>query len=411
MGPTVISLFSGAGGLDYGFEAAGFGTRVCIEFDADACDTLRASRAWNVLQADALETGTDSILAAADLDRGEADTLISGPPCQPFSTSGYWASGDSRRLRDPRAETLGAVMSLWEESLPRTVLLENVPGLAHHRRSDALPLIFARIKQINERHGTRYRPQWAILNSADFGVPQTRRRFLLVASRSGERFKFPEPTHQSRQAESAAGCRNEFETHRTAWDAIGDLDVDLSEELALTGRWAGLLPSIPEGQNYLFHTDRGEGLPLFGWRRRYWSFLLKLAKHLPSWTIQAEPGPATGPFHWKNRRLSILELSRLQTFPANVALHGGDRSIRRQLGNAVPSLLAEVMAREMRTQLLHLEPISEPPRLGPGVRRGYPGPEPVAEVPEEYRSLIGSDSAHPGTGLGRGALARHNGTS
>src|SRR3546814_15139025 len=63
---------------------------------------------------------------------------------------------------------------------------------------------------------------------------------------------------------------------------------------AIKGKWADLLPSIPEGQNYLWHTERGGGIPLFGWRRRYWNFLLKLAKNKPSWTIQAQPGPATG---------------------------------------------------------------------------------------------------------------------
>ena len=83
-----------------------------------------------------------------------------------------------------------------------------------------------------------------------------------------------------------------------------------------------LLPTIPEGQNYLWHTERGGGEPLFGWRRRYWSFLLKLAKDLPSWTIQAQPGPATGPFHWDNRRLSVREMARMQTFPDNVVIKG-----------------------------------------------------------------------------------------
>ena len=75
----------------------------------------------------------------------------------------------------------------------------------------------------------------------------------------------------------------------------------------------GLLPSIPEGENYLWHTNRGGGLQLFGWRTRYWSFLLKLAKSLPSWTIQAQPASAIGPFHWRSRKLTTREMCRLQT--------------------------------------------------------------------------------------------------
>lgn len=410
MNPTVISLFSGAGGLDYGFEAAGFDTRVCVEVDEDACDTLRASRPWAVLEADALEMGADSILAAADLDRCEADILISGPPCQPFSNAGIWVSGDVPGLRDPRAATLDALMTIWEGTLPRTVLLENVPGFAHRWGSEALAYVVSRIGQINARHGTRYRPQWSVLNSADYGVPQIRRRFVLVASRAGELFEFPEPTHQARHVHRTGHGRSDLEPHRTAWDAIGGIGMQRFEELEPTGRWARLLPSIPEGKNYLFHTDRGEGLPLFGWRRRYWSFLLKLSKDLPSWTIQAEPGPATGPFHWTSRKLSTLELCRLQTFPRDVRVCGGDRAVRRQLGNAVPSLLAEVIARDIRVQLLHIEPVESLPNLLPSARVDRPPPEPLAEVAEEYLVLVNSDDSHPGPGLGRGALARGNGS-
>jgi len=109
-----------------------------------------------------------------------------------------------------------------------------------------------------------------------------------------------------------------------------------------------LLKSIPEGKNYLWHTPRGAGEPLFGWRTRYWSFLLKLSKGQPSWTIQAEPGPATGPFHWRNRLLSIQELVRLQTFPDEYEIVGSRRSAQMQVGNAVPPFLAEQVTIALR---------------------------------------------------------------
>ena len=94
---------------------------------------------------------------------------------------------------------------------------------------------------------------------------------------------------------------------------------------------ADLLPAIPEGENYLFHTNRGAGVPLFGWRTRFWNFLFKLAKDRPSWTIQARPGPATGPFHWTNRRLSARELCRLQTFPDGLRFDRGRNDVQRML--------------------------------------------------------------------------------
>jgi DNA (cytosine-5)-methyltransferase 1 len=200
----------------------------------------------------------------------------------------------------------------------------------------------------------------------------------------------------------------DVEPHRTAWDAIADVVPDAGEDLDVRGKWAALLPSIPEGRNYLFHTDRDDGLPLFGWRRRYWSFLLKLAKDRPSWTIQAQPGPAIGPFHWQNRRLSVRELCRLQTFPDDIFPFGSRTSIQRQIGNAVPSLLAEVVAREIRWQLLDYPKAQGQPRLQPARRTTPPGPEPCRPVPSRFRHLVGEHSPHPGTGRGHAAQRRQD---
>ena len=102
----MISLYTGAGGMDYGFEAAGYETRVALEFERDAAATLRLNRPWPVIEADICETPSSQILDAAGLKVGEAALLIGGPPCQPFSKSGYWSDGDSKRLADPRARTL-----------------------------------------------------------------------------------------------------------------------------------------------------------------------------------------------------------------------------------------------------------------------------------------------------------------
>ena len=168
----------------------------------------------------------------------------------------------------------------------------------------------------------------------------------------------------------------------------------------MRGKWAELLPSIPEGLNYLWHTERGDGEPLFGWRRRYWSFLLKLAKDKPSWTIQAQPGPGTGPFHWDNRRLSMRELCRLQTFPDDVSVTGVYRAVHKQVGNAVPSLLGEILGRAIRTQLLGDAPMRSPLQLLPPDRSPAPRAAKPADVPRKFRHLRGDHEAHPGTGLG-----------
>jgi DNA (cytosine-5)-methyltransferase 1 len=405
--PKVISLFSGVGGLDYGFEAAGFHTGVAVELDHDCCATLRASRRWPVIERSIFDTPTGEMLEAAGLGPDEADVLIGGPPCQPFSKAGYWSRGDSLRLNDPRANTLSAYLRVLDEARPRAFLLENVQGLVYDRKDEGMRMLLDGIRTINRRRKTAYKPVMAVLNAADYGVPQIRQRVFLVAARDGSTFRFPAPTHAPedfRPAPSLDGA--ELQPYRTAWDAIGDLGPEADEDLDVRGRWAPLLPSIPEGQNYLWHTDRGGGRPLFGWRRRFWTFLLKLAKARPSWTIQAQPGPAVGPFHWDNRRLSIRELSRLQTFPDNIIVRGGRTSGQRQLGNAVPSLLAEVLAREIRAQLLQTRSRRSVPRLLPPVRRPVPPPAKVIDVPKAFRGLEGVHSAHPGTGQGHAARAR-----
>jgi DNA (cytosine-5)-methyltransferase 1 len=391
---SVISLFSGVGGLDYGFEAAGFETRVALEWDATCCASLRASRPWPVIEADLIETPTRALLRAGSLKAGDVDILIGGPPCQPFSKSGYWKSGDSLRLDDPRANTLSGYLRVLKESRPRAFLLENVEGLAFGGKDEGLRLLLDAVDGINRTSRTKYRPTVITLNAADFGVPQTRTRVFVIAARDGTQFQPPRPTHKDPES------TGDGEPWHTAWDAIGDLKKPKDDDLALTGKWAGLLPTIPEGMNYLWHTDRMGGVPLFGWRRRYWNFLLKLAKNRPAWTIQAQPGPSTGPFHWDNRRLSGRELARLQTFPDDIVITGGRIEVQRQIGNAVPSLLAEVLAREIRWQFFGDAPSSSPLRLLPTRRRKCPPPNAVLAVPRQFLNLAGSHVAHPGTGKG-----------
>jgi DNA (cytosine-5)-methyltransferase 1 len=404
--PSVISLFSGAGGLDYGFEAAGFETAVAVEMDHACCETLEANRRWAVMKADLTKVKGRDVLREGGLHVGEADVLIGGPPCQPFSKSGYWKRGDARRLDDPRAETLAAYLHMVEQTRPKVFLLENVEGLAFRNKDEGLRLILDEVKAINRRQGTKYDPVFQVVNAASYGVPQLRKRLIMVGARDGTRFEIPRATHRL-TADIIEEGDEKLEPPRTAWDALADVVLDPNEDVAATGHWAELLPTIPEGYNYLWHTDRGGGKSMFGWRRRYWSFLLKLAKDKPSWTVQAQPGPGSGPFHWDNRRLSMRELCRIQTFPDNVVVRGSRHVVHRQIGNAVPSLLAEVFAREIRSQLLGRR---TPRRYALLRARRGTGPkssllEDVA-IPEKYKKYIGVHAPHPGPGGGYGAVQR-----
>jgi len=398
-----ISLYSGVGGLDFGFEAAGFRTSVAVEMNPVACATIRLNRSWPVLQGDIAEISSSQILQAAGLGRGEADVLIGGPPCQPFSKSGYWATGDTGRLDDPRADTLTHYLRVLRDTKPRAFLLENVKGLAYNGKDEGLDLLLKGVDEVNRQAKTRYRVYWKVLNAADLGVPQLRERVFLIGSQDGARFTFPSARFRGDGAEDL--FTHSLEPYRTTWDAIGDLDdpdAKVEESLIVRGRWGELLPSIPEGENYLYHTPRREGFPLFGWRTRYWGFLLKLAKSRPAWTIQAQPGTAIGPFHWRSRRLSTEELCRLQTFPDGLRFECGRTDVQKMLGNAVPSLLAEVLALEIRRQLLGTARRAKTPRLLPPYRGQPPAAERIKPVPKRFHELIADHPDHPGTGRGPG---------
>ena len=189
-----ISLYTGIGGLDFGFEAAGFRTAAAVELDAPACRQVRLNRPdWGLQEGDIHQISSETILRTAGLAPGEADVLIGGPPCQPFSKSSYWVNGDSLRLDDPRADTLTAYLRVLRDTQPKAFLLENVYGLVYQGKDEGLQHLQDGIQQINLETGTRYKIEWKLLNSAHYGVPQSRERVFLIGSRDGRSFNFPSP--------------------------------------------------------------------------------------------------------------------------------------------------------------------------------------------------------------------------
>lgn len=410
----VISLYTGAGGLDLGLEAAGFRVACAVENDPIACATLAENRNWPLIARDIHDVPSAEILRVGGLEVGEATMLVGGPPCQPFSKSGFWARGDVRRLGDPRASTIEEFLRILADTKPLVYLLENVPGFGYRNKDEGLRLFMTRLEALNrESHRSiggrvRYSCQVGLIDASDYGVPQRRTRLFVVGHREGQPFNFGDPTHFDEGEIAPDGSKYPPEMlRRRAWDAIAPWEDDDDPALAVTGKWAALLPSIPEGENYLYLTERGGGEPVFGWRRRYWSFLLKLSKSAPSWTITAQPGPATGPFHWRNRRLSARELGAIQTFPDDYRVVGDLRAIQRQLGNAVPAALTEYLGLQIRVQFLKDSPsILSRRKLVPKRLSHLPPPIEARPVPAEYQPLIGKHSPHPGTGLGPRALGR-----
>jgi DNA (cytosine-5)-methyltransferase 1 len=376
-------VFSGVGGFDLGLEHAGYEVLGCIESDSVARASLAANRpAWPLLEPSDVNLAARSLKPAdLSLGRGDLDLLVGAPPCQPYSKAAMWESGSWVGYADSRAKPLDGFLGLVATFLPSVVMMENVQGFLTGSNS-VLGIIQDFFHSIAIESGEKYHIEWKVLDAAGYGVPQHRRRAILIASRE-DAISLPETT---------------VTNPVRAWDALFDVDPDPAPPPA-SGRWAELLPSIPEGGNYLFHTSRGGGLPLFGYRTRYWSFLLKLAKNLPSWTIPAQPGPSVGPFHWDSRPLAANELLRLQSFPADWCVEGSRRDQVRQIGNATPPLLGEVLGRTIRTTLEGVKWPS-PPVLTIERQAVVPRARARTRVPDKYLDLVGNHPAHGGSGLG-----------
>lgn len=395
LNPKVLSVFSGAGGLDIGLEWAGYSTVGCLEIDTDARRTLALNRPdWPLLlDGDVITAASDLSPIDLGLGIGELDLLAGGPPCQPFSMAAQW-SGGRRGMDDDRAGTVHGLLDLLERFLPRAVMLENVLGFVQGPNS-ALPEIQARLRRIERKTKVRYQLHWKLVNAADYGVPQNRRRVIVVMLRDSVDWEWPEPTHA--------------QSPLTAWDALAGLPTEASYVPA-TGKWADLLPLIPPGKNYQWLTSTGGGPELFGYRTKYWNFLLKLHPDLPAWTLSASPGPSTGPFHWESRPLSAAESLRLQSFSDDWVLVGDARSQTKLVGNATPPRLAWAFGRSIRSALGYDENDSAP--AYPGADTVSPRAEVLDQVPSRFVPIVGAKSAHPGHGRGpRGTVTLAEGAA
>lgn len=369
--------------MDLGLEAAGFRSVGCLEVEHDAQLSLKANRGdlWPLL-GDGDVSGAGAHLTSGDLSlrHGELDLLAGGPPCQPFSKAAQWSATSRLGTADPRSKCLDGFLGLAMRLSPKVILIENVPGYLRGPAS-MLRELETQVSLLSRVTDQCYELDWRIVDAVDYGVPQHRRRAIVMISRCG---LIPWPQSQ--------------QYHRTSWDAIGGPPEDHVVPTA-QGKWAALLPTIPEGQNYQWHTDRGGGHCLFGYRTRYSSFLKKLDRGRPSPTLAANPGPAVGPFHWDNRPLSGWEMLRLQTFPGFWRVEGNGRSVVRQIGNATPPLMAETIGVQIAE---HLGEVPKEARTYIIPDRGIPTrrSQVLAALPTQYQSLVGDYPPHPGTGKG-----------
>ena len=356
-----VSLFTGAFGLDLGVERAGFTTVAVVELDETALQTVVQNRphlAPSARRRDIRAVSGRQLLeeASALLGRpvreGDVHLLTGGPPCQSFSTAGRRGS-----LVDPRGSLLFEFVRLVREIRPQYFLMENVRGLLsapirhrpHAQRGPGYPPLAE-----DERPGSAlrvlldafaelgYRVTYALLQAADYGVPQIRERVFFLGARDCDPPPFPAPTHDRLG-------RYGLQRWRTLRDALEGLDDPDPEYVRYSESRLRFLRLLQPGQNW---RDLPPDLKVEAMGRAYFAgggkcgFYRRLAWDEPSPTVTTAPHQkATDMCHPEELRpLSVRECARVQTFPDEWVFMGSTVAKYRQIGNAVPPLLAYAVA-------------------------------------------------------------------
>ena len=348
-----ISLFAGAGGLDLGLSNAGWDCLYACDNDKAAIATLRANlgnanglrrskHAEPILaQADVATLQGRAILDQVGRRKGEVALLAGGPPCQSWSSAGHQLGFD-----DPRGRLMDDYIRLAREFETRWLLLENVRGLLTARGPSGRPgeaLEHIRRRLFSE---AGYQTEVALLNAADYGVPQRRVRLFLLGYRSGDAPKFPIPTHAQRR--DARGLH--------PWVNLGDCISGVTppardEILRPSAKLAALLADIRPGSGVRSPGKKETTRPGGHWGYKQGAFVAD--PKLPARTVTANAqqdwirDPKLG-----LRKLSIRECAALQTFPVDWQFVGSQADQRRLIGNAVPPLLAKALGQALRAHAL-----------------------------------------------------------
>lgn len=324
-----LDLFSGAGGFTLGMKAAGFRTAYGVEI-------VRERRATFVRHTpDVRWLGGDASQVDFSAVKGKAEVIYGGPPCQPFSNGGLQRGEDDRRNGIPH------FVRAVQEAAPRGFIMENVVGLATGSRKSYLDRVVA------ELEGLGYDVSWRILDAADFGVPQHRRR-LFVAGVACGRFSFPDPTHGPGRASPHIAVKDALPVDvplgrpcpaKVTYFAKPDLRPSCFDGLLFNG--SGRAIDVDRPCRTIVASAGGARTHFFdtmGVVREYHSHLL----------AGGEPRKGEVP---GCRRLSVEESAILQGFPADLEFQGPKSSQYAQVGDAVPPPLAAALGKAMNRSL------------------------------------------------------------
>jgi len=330
-GLNTIDLFSGAGGLSCGFEQAGFNILLGTDNNKTALETFKLNHPDSkILLGDISEISTKDILKT--IDHQKIDVIIGGPPCQGFSLAG------DRDPKDPRNSLFKEYLRIVKEIKPKVFIMENVRGILSMKNDSGqkvIDIILGEFKKLSD-----YNVEIFQVNSADYGVPQRRKRMFLIGISKGHKFQFPHPTHSEtgfspdgKKIKKWIGVKNILKTKSQI-----DKKYFYSKKLI-----SGFLRREKE------NSKKGIG---FGWQF--------LREDYPSFTISARyyKDGAEALIRYNNtykegsiRKLTWQECALIQSFPKNFIFSGNERDIYNQIGNAVPPKMAKIIALSLQAVL------------------------------------------------------------
>jgi len=361
--PTVISLFSGAGGLDIGLEQAGWTITAATDVASHAMETLRRSKQagipvagrrstymskTNLIEADVTDLSASDFRPPKTKPDWRPDLLVGGPPCQPWSSAGL-----QRGLNDPRGQLISHYLRLIGELHPTFVIFENVRGLLTARGETGTPGEVLKSIQ-DDLWSLGYASNVTTLNAADYGAAQRRVRVILVATNTHTLPSFPAPTHDREG-------KNQLPHWRSLGEALKALGApDEADVVRPTGSRAAALRSLTPGTGLKTTGRVMANRPSGHWGYRQDAFLADLS--LPSRTIRAAGTPDWVRIEGEQdlRRLTWRECAALQGFPEDWQFAGTKSQRFQQIGNAVQVDMAKAVGGEV-LRALRLGEATQPP--------------------------------------------------
>ena len=314
--PKVISLFSGCGGSSLGYKWAGFDELLAIDFDKNSVETFKLNfPGVPVWQRDICGVSGKEILDFCKIREGDLDLLDASPPCQGFSIAG------KRKVLDTRNNLFLEFVRLIKEIKPKAFLMENVPGMMRGKMKGVFIEVMETLKGID------YNVKCRLMNSASYGVPQSRRRLIWIGTRKDLKIdpSFPKPNKK-------------YITVREAFEGL----KDSGEKKYPTGELAEIVPKIRQGRS-------GQSVT----KKDYFN-VIRLRNYAPSNTILKTMRSAqAGLLHpTEDRFLTIAELKRLSTFPDDFRFVGKFEQQWAGIGNAVMPKFMEAIATHIREEIL-----------------------------------------------------------